>query len=72
MIGAAKSKVVTENVHHARYRKNSFLHNQVLYLSTSLVSRMYEIESEVRALDRESNQNETKVLYRVILPWFYL
>lgn len=35
------------------------------------MSRLYGIESKVRALDRESNQNETKVLYHVILPWFY-
>lgn len=74
MIGATENtSIVTGNVHHAGYRKNPFLHNQVSYLNASIIYGVYT-ESNRKCAHSIANRIKMrpKVLYRVILPWFYL
>lgn len=54
------------------YRKIHFCIIKFHARALRLCRAYTRIESKVRALDCESNQNETKVLYHVILSWFYL
>lgn len=63
----SSTPTVTGNVHHAGYRKNLFLRNQT---SRSRAPRSYRerVHNDIfigSARDRESNLNETEVLYHV-------